>query len=398
MTSNEWSASVGSADQDEQGDQTMTTEQVEFTEQELLQSHDYAAPLEANGRRCHGGFDQDGTYVSPRTRYRAPAIEAWAAKRAEDFATPALEAPIDTWPRHFPSIEQSKFLIRKGVPDATISELTRIGTVEGFGALMRYLPLPDFQKIFDDSITGTATEHIRKGLFEAHARDEAGWEAEAGHNHMWFAARDIGFENPVTVDQTQIMLERMGITAPGGAPPDFAKLRELAMANRALPDDIDYDFESMLLRMIGLLFIEISAYHAFEWAEGVLADTELIAGDGEAARLISYIRQDEAPHVGYLTVALSEMRDRTWVGSTGKRYAGDEMIQRLWDRSLNESLFARRADFLSLIVREVTSPLDGRADRDDILEEFWSMGSVRPTDGGWIETRHDGEEVLILAA
>lgn len=376
----------------------MTTNQVAFSEQELLQSHDYAEPLEANGVRCHGGFDEDGTYVSPRTKHRGPAIEAWAEKRAEDFPTPALEAPLETWPEHFPNVAQSKFLIRNGVAEPTISELTRIGTVEGFGAMMRYLPLPDFQQIFDDSIEGTATEHIRKGLFEAHARDEAGWEDEAGHDRMWFAARDIAFENPITEDQTQVMLQRMGINPPGGGAPDFAKLRAAAIANRVLPDDIDFDFESMLMRMIGLLFIEISAFHAFAWAEEVLDDHDLVAGEGEASKIVSYIRQDETPHVGYLTVALSEMRDRTWVGSKGKKYDGNEMIQRLWDKSMSESLFTRRGDFLKLIVREVTTPLEGRADRDDLLDEFWSLGPVRPVDGGWIETRRDGEEVMISAA
>ena len=35
------------------------------------------------------------------------------------------------------------------------------------------------------------------GLYEAHARDEAGFEDEGGHKQMWFAARDIAFENPV---------------------------------------------------------------------------------------------------------------------------------------------------------------------------------------------------------
>ena len=65
----------------------MGTAQVTFTAEELLASHDYAEPLFANGIACHGGFDEDGTYVSPRTRFRGPAIEAWEAKRVEDFGT-----------------------------------------------------------------------------------------------------------------------------------------------------------------------------------------------------------------------------------------------------------------------------------------------------------------------
>ena len=86
--------------------------------------------------------------------------------------------------------------------------------------------------------------------------------------------------------------------------------------------------------MIGLLLIEISAFHGFRWAEAVLGDTELVAGDGEAATLVSYIRSDETPHVAWLRTALSEMRDRTWVGTNGRSHAGTDMIGRLWDRAL----------------------------------------------------------------
>src|SRR3954469_11432849 len=230
---------------------TQTPDQLEFTEDELLADHDFAEPLIANGVRCHGGFDADGTYVSPRTLNRAPAIAAWEANRRARAGTDPLELPLDTWPANFPNIEQSKFLIAKGVPGPTISALTRIGTVEGFGAMLRYQTLPDFQGLFDDDIRGTATEHIRKGLFEAHARDEAGWEDEAGHDRMWFAARDIAFENPVTEDERELMLERMGIPRPGaGGKIDAKAMREAAIALRVLPGDIDFDFESMLNRMI----------------------------------------------------------------------------------------------------------------------------------------------------
>lgn len=374
----------------------MTTAQVDFTAQELLQNHDYAEPLVANGVACHGGFDDEGTYVSPRTLHRVPAIEAWEEKRVAESGTPILHLPLETWPEHFPNVTQAKFLIGKGAPQSTISDLTRIGTVEGFGAMMRYLPLPDFQTVLDDSIAGTAVEHISKGLFEAHARDEAGHEDEAGHDRMWFAARDIAFENPATTDQTATMLERMGISAPGGQMPDFAELRKAAIARRVLPADIDFDLESVLVRMIGLLFIELSAFHTFAWAEGVLSDHDLIAGEGEAARIVSYIRQDETPHVGYLQVALSELRDRTWRGETGATYDGADMIQLLWDRALSESLVARRADFLRMITREVSRSLEGRADPDDVLDEFFSLGTIhRETDGTLVEVGADGSELRV---
>ena len=99
-------------------------------------------------------------------------------------------------------MEQSKFLIRQGAPEPIITALTRIGTVEGFGAMLRILPTPDFSRCFEEDITGTAIAHIDHGLFEAHARDEAGYGDLAGHNRMWFVARDIAFDHPATDDLT----------------------------------------------------------------------------------------------------------------------------------------------------------------------------------------------------
>src|SRR4051794_36217656 len=103
------------------------TAQVDFTADELLQSHPVAEPLVAGGVRCHGGFADDGTYVSPRTLHRAPAIEAWGAQRAEQFGTPALEVPLETWPEHYPNVAQSRFLLEQGVRQPLVSTLTRIG-------------------------------------------------------------------------------------------------------------------------------------------------------------------------------------------------------------------------------------------------------------------------------
>jgi hypothetical protein len=366
----------------------MTTLQTEYTEAELLASHPVVEPLIAGGVRCHGGFDEDGAYVSPRTLNRWPAIDAWEGHREEQFGTPVLDIPLDTWPEHYPNVAQAKYLIAKGVTQPTVSILTRIGTVEGFGSMIRYSIIPDLQKSFDEEVRGTAMEHLAKGLYEAHARDEAGFEDEGGHKQMWFAARDVAFENPVTEDETALMLERMGIPTPGaGGTLDMAKIRAQMMALRVLPDDIPFELESLIERMARLLLIEISAYHAFAWAEDVLCDRDLVAGDGEAARLVSYIRTDEAPHVAYLKTTLSEMRDRTFIGTSGTKHAGTDMIGRIWDRAVSDSLGERREQQLAVTVREIEHALDGRADKADLLEEFHSLGSIRPTvDGSWAPT------------
>lgn len=99
----------------------MTTAQVVFSEAELLRDHDDLQPLFAGGVRCHGGFDTDGNYVSPRTKNRWPAIRAWEDQRRAQFGTDPIDIPLETWPESFPNIEQSKLLLRNGIPEPTIS-------------------------------------------------------------------------------------------------------------------------------------------------------------------------------------------------------------------------------------------------------------------------------------
>ena len=291
--------------------------------------------------RCHGGFDDDGAYVSPRTANRVPAIAAWQAKHRRDFGTELLDLPLDTWPEHYPNVAQARYLI-EGRPEPIISTLTRIGTVEGFGAMIRHSPLPDLQRMVVED-TGHRPGPPRGGLFEAHARDEAGFEDEGGHEQMWFAARDVAFENPVTEDQRALMLERMGIAPPGsGGQVDLAALRAAGARQPLLARRHRLRPRALITRMIRLLLIEISAFHTFAWAEELLADPDLVAGDGEGARLVSYIRADETPHVDYLRTALSEMRDRTIVGEGGRRHAGGDLVGRIWDRALAQSLGPNR--------------------------------------------------------
>jgi hypothetical protein len=344
----------------------MSNLRTKWSQAELLASHRYEAPLVAGGVRCHGGFDADGAYRSPRTRFRTAAIEAWQTAHLEQFGTDVLDVPLSTWPASYPNVVQAKLLLRAGVREPMITVLTRIGTVEGFGAMIRYADIGDLQRFFDESLTGTAIAHLNRGLFEAHARDEAGFENDAGHQQMWLAARDLAFEEPITDDQTALMLERMGLG------PDRTPARQ----PERLFDDLDFDLELLVGRMINILLIEISAFHTFAWAEAVLSDTDLVAGDGEAARVVSYIRQDETPHVEYLKTALTEMRDRTFVGESGKRLAGTEVVGALWDRGLAESLGPRRDEQLRVTRREIERVLEKHPVGADLLEEFDVLGSV----------------------
>jgi hypothetical protein len=264
-------------------------------------------------------------------------------------------------------VAQARHLITSGVPEPLISTLTRIGTVEGFGANIRFLEPGNMQQHFDEDIRGTAIDHLGRGLFEAHGRDEAGWEQEAGHKDMWFAARDIAFENPTAKIDVDAMLARMGFGQPGSGPG--------AAVERALPDDIDMNLELIANLMIRVLFIEVQAFHTFAWAEEWLSDVDLVAGDGRAAELVSYIRADETPHVGYLKTALTEMRDRTWIGTSGKKHDGGQMIQTLWDRGLDNSLGAGRAQNRQAILGEVEHWCLEHEGGADVLAEFHALAS-----------------------
>jgi len=338
--------------------------QIDWSYEELLESHRVEEPLIAGGVRCHGGFDADGAYISPRTKNRWPAIRAWQEERAAQFGTPLLDIALDTWPGAYPSVTQAKFLLREGVRDPIIGRLTQIGTVEGFGSMIRYSPIPDLQRCFAEDIRSTATWHLGRGLYEAHARDEAGYKSEGGHKQMWFAARDIAFESPLSEDQTQTMMDRMfgyGAAAAAAAEPMFP--------------DVNQELEVLIQSMSRLLLIEISAYHVFAWAEEVLADTELVAGDGEASRLVSYIRADEAPHVEYLKTTLSEMRDRTFITESGSKVPGTDVVGQIWERARAESVGTRHEANVRIVRAEVEHALEGNPRTKDILAEFDSLAA-----------------------
>ncbi len=343
----------------------MTTQQLEFTPEELLTDSPIAAPLLVGGVRCHGGFDDEGQYISPRTAFRSPAIAAWQENNHAVFGTDLLDVPLSSWPAHVPNVEQALFLLRAGVPEPLIATLTRIGTVEGFGANIRNFRPTNLQRYFLEDIRGTATDHLGAGLFEAHGRDEAGWEEAAGHRDMWFAARDVAFETPNLELDVEAMLQRIGFGSPASGTPA-----------RFLPEDIDLELETMVSVMIRVLFIEISAFHTFKWSESWLSNDSLVAGDGRAAELVSYIRADETPHVSYLATALTEMRDRTWIGASGKKYVGRDMISRIWDPLLENSRGLRKEQARAGTLSEVAFWCEKKTKGADILAEYASLGDL----------------------
>ena len=181
------------------------------------------------------------------------------------------------------------------------------------------------------------------------------------------------------------MLERMGIdNGPGARRRHRHAARGRPIATRVLPDDIDFDArDGASSRMIGLLLIEISAFHGFAWAEAVLADTDLVRRRrrGRPHRRLHPRRRD-ARTSAYLQTALSEMRDRTWVGADGTtlRRRRDDRPHVGPGRSATRCCCAGPRTCSSRC-SEIEHATAGRTDADDLIDEMLSLGTVvrRPT-------------------
>ena len=265
-----------------------------FSFDEILQNPNYDGPLIVNDRRCHGGFDKDGKYQSPRTVWRNPAIKAWQEQHVATSPRPLVEVPREVVPPYTPNVAQARFLLKNGIREPLVRILTEIAIVEGFGAFIR------------EDVAGTALAHLTGGLFEAHARDEAGWDAEGGHKQMWEAARDAALSNPdISPEIFAAIMSRRSATPPQALFP-------------ALGDPV----ERLIRFMVDVLAIEVFAASTFEWAEAVLSDPEVSDAPDAAANLVRYIRSDEAPHVQYLRTGLSEISARTLMTQDGKEIAG----------------------------------------------------------------------------
>ena len=330
---------------------------LDFKFEELLESPKLEAPLIAAGVRCHGGFDADGNYVSPRTLWRNPAIRAWQEQHLQTSPYPLVEIPKDAIPPHLPSVSQAKLLLKEGVREPMVRTLTEIAIVEGFGATIRELPVPPLESFIREDVGGTALAHLTSGLFEAHARDEAGWGDEGGHKQMWEAARDLALSKPkVPGDILMAIMGRRGGNA--------------RSAVRALPQ-LNEDVERVIGFMTNVLIIEVFAASTFKWAEEVLADAEVSDAPKEASDMIRYIRSDESPHVEYLRTALSEISARTLIGDDGREMSGREAVETLLNRSLRFIIRQRREERRQQLHASIRSTANGIVkDTNELIERF----------------------------
>jgi hypothetical protein len=328
-----------------------------YSPEELLSSGDYAEPLFANGVRCHGGFDAAGAYRSPRTVHRDAAIAAWQSQLLRG-GHELVEIPATLMPPQHPNVEQAKLLLRNGVPEPIVRALTIISIVEGFGAMIREVEVPDLDALIVEPFEGTALAHLRSGLFEAHARDESGYRDEGGHKQMWEAARDVALENPKIPGD--VLMRLMGRRGRGQRP-------------KAAFPQLDPKLERMLGFMANVLVIEVFAEGTFEWGIELLSDPEVSAAPEEAASMVSYIQADEKPHVQYLRTALSEVRARSLRTVEGGELPGRVVIDGLLHRVLDAITRNRRREQREDLREGLVEAMQVARDPGALLEEFDSL-------------------------
>lgn len=270
--------------------------QLRYSTEEILADHPFARLNQFGQRRLHGGYDAEGRYLSPRTFGRWPAIEAWRdnfLKRGGeliDASTRLLHAP------HYPNLAQMKLLLNAGVTLPLWNSLTTTGIIEGRGKMLATITAPDFQPLVEEDISETASAHLNRGLFVAHGLDEGGdGVSDVGaHDQMWYLARDLVLgENAHPIPEIP---ERAGRPGADG---------------REMPQ-IPPPYEALLKQLMNVLMIEIRAERGFAFNVELMRDPEAFPDRREdaerAATIIDQIRQDEASHVAYLQLFVSELR------------------------------------------------------------------------------------------
>lgn len=291
--------------------------QLNYTRDELLQSHEYAAPHIANNQRLHGGMDAEGNYIPPRSDTRERALQAWTdALRARGGELFDADASLLTGPQ-LPTVAQQQLLLRRGITKPFYNNLTVTGKIEGRGRLLAEMQFPDLQDIIVEDISDMALGHMNKGLLWAHGIDEGGEPEQGigGHDVMWFVARDLIFDPD---------------SHPDVEPPDNIARPE---QERFIPE-IDEQYEGYLSLLMNLLIIEFRAEIGFANTQAVLLTPDLFTdrrpAAEQAAQLVERIRTDEEIHVRSLRLYLGELRELTIKTRDGGQLPGATIIDRFW--------------------------------------------------------------------
>jgi hypothetical protein len=330
---------------------------VVFSRDEIMAEHPYAKPQVEAGYRLHGGFDANGTYISPRTLNRWPAVEAWQDQlKARGF--PIIDASTRLLKRgNYPSAEQQTLLLNNGLGETLWNSLTITGIIEARGRALADATAPDFQAIIEEDVSATAVGHLNKGLLVAHGLDEGGNPAagQGGHDAMWFAVRDALFgKDAYPIPDVPASIAR----------PEIGRLMPM----------IDKVYEEWILLLMNVLMIEVRAESFFSFCTNLMKSPEVFRDRRpaalHAAELVERIRTDEAIHVAYLQSFVSEMRSFTIKTLKGERIKGAQMIDPIWEGMIHWHAVTQ-ADYGQAQAREaIAGRIGKRADGAALLAKF----------------------------
>ena len=297
-----------------------------YTKEDLLSEHDYAELHVVEDQRLHGGFDEEGRYLSPRSKIRPEAIANWTSAlrdRGGDLLN--ADSSLLSGPR-VPNFEQQRLLIGNGLGRVFWNGLTVIGKIEGRGRALATTPFPDLQPLVVENIEDMAIGHLNKGLLIAHGIDEGGIPEEGigGHDVMWFIARDLAFGKDAY---------------PDAEPP--ARIGREEEGRRRMPA-IPLPYEGFLSFLMNLLLIEFRAEIGFASSQRIFRTTALFPGREDqalaAAEIIERIRTDELIHVESLRLYLGEIRSLTLRREDGGTIPGHEIVDPFWQNLVEWSV------------------------------------------------------------
>lgn len=332
--------------------------QLKYTKEELLSEHDYSKLHYIGEQRIHGGFSEDGSYVSPRTKIRPEAIENWSnALRAKGGDLLDADSSLLSGPR-VPNYEQQCLLIRNGLGRVFWNGLTVTGKIEGRGRFLATTPFPDLQMLVVEDISEMAIGHLNKGLLIAHGIDEGGIPEEGigGHDVMWFIARDLAFGKDAF---------------PDAEPPERIAREE---GGRRWMPAIAQPFEGFLSFLMNLLLIEFRAEIGFASSQRVFRTTELFPGREEqalaAADIIERIRTDELIHVESLRLYLGELRMLSLRTNEGGTIPAKDLIDPFWNNLVGWSVGEQPRLVASQTHANISSMIAEHPEKTGLRQEF----------------------------
>jgi hypothetical protein len=178
---------------------------------------------------------------------------------------------------------------------------------------------------------------------------------------MWYVVRDLALTPNLHPIPT--------IPERGGRP---------GADGREMPQ-IPAPHEMLIKQLMGVLMIEIRAERGFEFNKALMSDAGAFPARREAAQqaatIVGQIQQDEAPHVAYLQLFISELRTFHFKTPTGA-VEGRTFIDPVWAK-----IVAWNSDSVPRTQREASREmieglLKARPDGAALLREFDALADA----------------------